>query len=188
VKQITPGYLQEPEAETRWGFILRNQNISEGMENPASVSRLAGNWKYFAKDLDLCTLGLAGVEAVAKDFANYLDQKAKAGSATVSAEDIAIFVANKAWEAKLANAAIISPALLLQAQVWQVKRDCRGQLHEAIYKTCKFQANELKSLLELTGTEHAQAIDARFQELEERIKAFLDGLFTDRFLPPSEEA
>lgn len=180
--QIAP-YLQEQQAENTWAHILRNANISDGMDNPSSISRLgnAGNWGTFSDGLDLCSLGLMAVQGIAGDYQSYLEKKAKKGTPSISIHDVQVFVADKVWESKLNNDAILNPALKLQAQFWQADRTYRNRLHEALIKSGKWFLAEVNALMALGGGGLSkQQLDAYLKEYGDRQQAFLDDLLSSR--------
>lgn len=174
-------YLQEQQAEETWAFILRHANISDGMTDPSNVSKLSGNWRYFVVDIDLCGLGLMSVETITGQFKAYLDGKAKKGASLIDPRDISIFIADKVWEAKLTNDAILNPALKLQAQFWQCDRTYRNRLHEALIKSGKWFITEMKGLLSLGGVElSTETLGDYLKEYEKRQQIFLDDLLNSR--------
>ncbi|WLT39532.1 hypothetical protein NON20_08645 [Synechocystis sp. B12] len=136
-------YLQEAQAEKQWAFILRNVNVSNGMANPAIVSRLAGNWRNFATDMDLSIQGLAAVPAIAAQFKSYLDGKKTKSITAIDPKDIEVFVANKVWEAKIASGAVLDGLYSNWGFYWLSIRSTRGQLQEALHKAIKTNLDKL---------------------------------------------
>jgi hypothetical protein len=175
-------YLQEQKAEQIWAHSLRNANISDGMKNPSDVSKLSGNWRFFVVDIDLCGLGLMSVQSISERFKNYLEGKAKKNAPLVDPHDIAVFVADKIWEAKLNNDAILNPALKLQAQFWQCDRTYRNRLHEALIKSGKWFLTEVNALMSLapSGGLSKDELDRYLTEYGDRQKVFLDEMLSTR--------
>lgn len=176
-------YLQEQKAEAVWAHILRNANISDGMNSATSVSRLgnANNWPAFSVDLDLCAAGLMSVHRIAVDYQSYLEKKAKKGASAIALHDIQVFVADKIWEAKLSSDAILNPALKLQAQFWRADRIHRNRLHEALIKSGKWFLTEVNALMSLGGGGLSKdELDHYLKEYGDRQQAFLDELLTGR--------
>lgn len=174
-------YLQEQNAEHLWANALRHANISDSMDNPSDVSRLAGNWRFFGKDIDLCSAGLMSVPRIAQEFQAYLEKKLKKDASIVSIHDIQAFVADKIWEAKLKNDAILNPALKLQAQFWQCDRTYRARLHEAMVKSGKWFLEEIKTLHALGGVAmSSEQFQQYLQEYGDRQQKFLDDLLNQR--------
>lgn len=175
-------YLQEQKAEDVWAHSLRNANISDGMKDPSVVSKLSGNWRFFVVDIDLCGLGLMSVGAISERFKTYLESKAKKNAPLIDTHDIAVFVADKIWEAKLDNDAILNPALKLQAQFWQCDRTYRSRLHEALIKSGKWFLTEVNALMNLapTGGLTKPELDRYLKEYGERQQAFLDDILNTR--------
>jgi hypothetical protein len=175
-------YLQEQKAEEIWAHSLRNANISDGMKNPSDVSKLSGNWRFFVVDIDLCGLGLMSVQSISERFKSYLEGKAKKNAPLVDPHDIAVFVADKIWEAKLDNDAILNPALKLQAQFWQCDRTYRNRLHEALIKSGKWFLTEVNALMSLapSGGLSKDELDRYLTEYGDRQKVFLDEMLSTR--------
>ena len=174
-------YLQEQNAEHLWANALRHANISDSMDNPSDISRLSGNWRFFGKDLDLCSAGLMSVPRIAQEFQAYLEKKLKKDASIVSIHDIQAFVADKIWEAKLKNDAILNPALKLQAQFWQCDRTYRARLHEAMVKSGKWFLEEIKTLHALGGVAmSSEQFQQYLQEYGDRQQRFLDDLLNQR--------
>lgn len=178
--QLAP-YLQEQKAEDSWAHCLRHANISDGMNEAEDVRRMSANWRYFAGSLDLCSAGLMSVHEIAQGFQEYLEGKSKKGASAISSHDIQIFVADKIWEAKLINDAILNPALKLQAQFWQCDRTYRGRLHEAFVKSGKFMISEIQNLMAIAGIEFSKEdMDRYLKEFSERQRIVLDDLLNNR--------
>lgn len=175
-------YLQEQKAEEIWAHSLRNANISDGMKNPSDVSKLSGNWRFFVVDIDLCGLGLMSVQSISERFKSYLEGKAKKNAPLVDPHDIAVFVADKVWEAKLNDDAILNPALKLQAQFWQCDRTYRNRLHEALIKSGKWFLTEVNALMNLapSGGLSKDELDRYLTEYGDRQKVFLDEMLNSR--------
>lgn len=174
-------YLQEQRAEESWAHCLRHANISDGMDTPEDVRRMSANWRHFAGSLDLCSAGLMSVYKIAQGFQEYLEAKSKKGASAISVHDILVFVADKIWEAKLSNDAILNPALKLQAQFWQCDRTYRGRLHEAFVKSGKLMISEIQTLMAIAGIELSKDdMDRYLKEFSERQQAVLDDLLNNR--------
>lgn len=180
--QLVP-YLQEQKAEGTWAHILRNANISDGMNEQSNVNRLsnANNWGDFSHGLDLCSAGLMSVQQIAGNYQSYLEKKAKKGASAISLHDVQVFVADKIWEAKLTNDAILNPALKLQAQFWQCDRTYRARLHEAMVKSGKWFLEEIKTIHALGGVAmSSEQFQQYLHEYGDRQQAFLDDLLNSR--------
>lgn len=180
--QLAP-YLQEQKAENTWAHILRHANISDGMDEQSNVKRLsnANNWGDFSNGLDLCSAGLMSVQQIAGNYQAYLEKKAKKGASAISIHDVQVFVADKVWESKLTNDAILNPALKLQAQFWQTDRTYRARLHEALIKSGKWFLTEVNALMSLGGSGLSKdELDIYLKQYGDRQQAFLDDLLNSR--------
>lgn len=122
------------------------------------------------------------VGAISERFKTYLESKAKKNAPLIDTHDIAVFVADKIWEAKLDNDAILNPALKLQAQFWQCDRTYRSRLHEALIKSGKWFLTEVNALMNLapTGGLTKPELDRYLKEYGERQQAFLDDILNTR--------
>jgi hypothetical protein len=171
----------ERKAEEEWSHILSNANISASMQNPEQVSRMAGNWRYFIGEQGLGDKGLSDVTELTNNFKSYLDSRAKKNAPTLNRKDLEIFVADKVWETKLKNDAILSDALKLKAQFWDTDRAFRGRLHEAFTKAGKWHLEQVTHLLSSAGIDLSKVdLKALMDDYAKQQQRFLDDLLKTR--------